>query len=423
MTTSSLVSNAVLKSEKSSQLRRVIWTSPDAPIVYWMDVTGTMPRGSRMPKMVGKAAFVKEFESSWTVSPNTLPTKEMNLPESELSAATVEIRDRNWMVIEPLVGTEEALLKTLNKQTRPTVIAAAAASAKVPVSRVYQLLTQFFWFGNGKFSLTPRLSARGALKASKDANAQPKRGRPNSVTVREGPTIYQGRNVTQSDLNRFATALEDYWVDGLQSLAATYSAMKDKLYVSSNQHSAQKLKAHKVSNHFIPTLRQFRYHAKFIIAERGLWEKRIGRQDWSQYVMSRTGSAADIAIGPTDIYDMDVVELKCIAVTDSDPPEPMGKVNACIAVDRASRAIAGFHFFQGAERWDHYRIALFRAFTSTRKHLEDLRIFDLAERAPDFAADAWCNSVYADRGPARGLDAFYALVDGLRLERALAPGN
>lgn len=421
MTTPLHPRNTLLRALKSGQLRRVIWSSPDTSTVYLMDVSGEIPRGSRMPELMTKDAFVQFFKSGWSVVPNSLPAQIMSLPDSELSEVAVETRDRNWTVIESLVGSEESILRTLNKQTRPEAIRAAATAANVSVPRVYRLLMLYFWYGVGKFSLTPRFADRGTLKSGKETKAGPKRGRPNAVTKLEGATKYQGRNVNHHDLSKFTVALDEYWAGEHLSMSETYKAMKDKLYVASNQHLVGNSTKHKVLEHNIPTFHQFRYHAQLIIANLGLWEKRTGRKDWAQYVMSRTGNAADIALGPTDIYDMDVVELKCIAVTETNPPETIGNVKACLAVDRASRAIVGFHFFTSAESWEHYRTTLFRAFTSTQKHLEQLGFADLAEHAPDFAADAWCNSIYVDRGPARGREGFNAVVEGLRLERAIAP--
>lgn len=414
--------NNLLGSNKSSELRRVVWTSASSAIVFVLDVTGTLPNGaSRLPRQLTKAEFMRSFKSGWSVVANSLPTKEMLLPDSELTAETLETRNRNWKIIETLVSTEEALLTILHKDTRPDAISAAAKLAGVPVGRVYRLLTQFFWYGNGKSALTPRFSHRGVSKIDETTESLPKRGRPNSVTVLEGATIYQGKNVTKRDLMKFEIALVEYWAGEDLSISGAYAKMKDKLYVSSNQHKVRESTQHKVAEHFIPTQSQFRYHAKPIIARLQLWEKKKGHMDWAQKVMSRTGNATDITIGPTDIYDMDVVNLKCIAVTETDPPEVMGTVNACLAVDRASRAIPGFHFFLNVESWDAYRIALFRAFTSTEKHLERLGFDELARHAPDHAADGWCNGVFVDRGPARGRDGFMAVVNALKLERALAP--
>lgn len=414
--------NVLLGSKSGPQLHRVIWISASSPIVYVLDVSEPIPHGSsRMPQKMTKTAFTQAFQSGWVVVPNSLPTKEMSLPDSELTIETVETRNRNWSVIEPLVNTEAALLATLDKRTRPTVIAAAAAAAEVPTGRVYRLLTQFFWYGNGKASLTPKFNRRGTTNENIITKNSPKRGRPNSVTRLEGPTIHQGKNVTKRDLNKFSIAIRDYWMGENMPLAGAYETMKNKLYVSENQHTIRESKKHKVSEHFIPTYGQFRYHTKKIIAEENLWKKKKGHKDWAQYIMSRTGNATDITIGPTDVYDMDVVDLKCVAITETDPPEVIDIIRACLAVDRGSRAIVGFHTFLSAESWDHYRITLFRAFTSTQKYLEQLGLTDLAKHANDFAADGWCNSVYVDRGPARGREAFEAIVDELRLERAIAP--
>lgn len=420
MNLSELKSNALLKGP-SGKLHRVIWLAPDSERIYILDVTGKLPRGSRMPERMDWPKFIKNYGKDWTSEDISLMSEDMKLPPQELSPEATETRKKNWSAIKPLVREAEALLTTLDKQTRPAAIAQAAAAANVTVPRIYQLLTRYFWFGCNEAALTPRYKSRGSKKISSGASTRTKRGAPNAVAQLEGDTAYSGRSVTQRDLSRFFIALDKYWAEDMLSIPQTYERMCDNLYVSSNQHEKRGSFEHFVAQRFIPTVAQFKYHSRAIIAEHGLREKREGHLDWAQRTMSRTGSATDITVGPTDVYDMDVVELKCIAVTETNPPEVIGKVKACLAVDRGSRAIAGFYFFLGAESWDHYRLTLFRAFTSTKKHLEQLEYFDLAEKAPTFAADGWCNEVFVDRGPARGHNAFNAIVESLRLGRAEAP--
>lgn len=420
MEMSQLRSHILLKGP-SAQLHRVVWFHPESERIYLLDVSGEMPRGSRMPVPVEPSKFARDHGEEWTVADASLMPATMQVPISELSIAAARTREKNWSIIKHLVDSQEALLRTLDKQTRPLVISQAAEAASVTIPRIYQLLTRYFWFGSDERALTPQYKSRGSKKISSGQTTRTKRGAPNAVVKLEGDTAYSGRSVTKRDLNKFAEALKQYWAGDMLSIPQTYERMCDKLYVSSNQHKKQGSFEHFVSQRFLPTLEQFRYHSKSIIAELGLREKRIGHMDWAQRMMSRTGSATDITIGPTDVYDMDVVELKCIAVTETNPPETIGKVNACLAVDRGSRAITGFYFFLGKESWDHYRLTLFRAFTSTKKYLEQLGYLDLAERANSFAADGWCNEVYVDRGPARGHEAFDAIVESLRLGRAAAP--
>jgi hypothetical protein len=425
---SELKDGILLKSQARGrvvQLLRVVWVRDYSPAAYVLDVSGPIPGGSRMPQyraVVDLNHFLSTNQFK-VAEEDSVRTSEMSLPDSELPASQLKSRDEKYALIREIVESDEFLCRVLSKSARGAFLRTMAKEKGVAPSRLYKLLTVFWWFGGDKNSLLDRFSMQGGKGVSKTPG-EPKRGRRNATVLLEGKTTpYKGVNVEQRDLNRFTKALDIYYVGKNYTLADTYEEMSRHLYVGWNRDDHGKTVRHPVDPLCIPTLGQFKYHARRIRQAHHMDEKKAGALEWSQNIASRTGSAGDIALGPTDVYDMDVGVLKCIAVTDNDVPEEIGNVSVCFAIDRASTAIVGFHDYVGAESWERYRFALFWAFTSTSEHLTLLGLPELAKDADEFGAFGWCNEVYVDRGPGRGNDAFYAIVDRLKLGRALAPAR
>lgn len=425
LTLAKLKDNVLLKSTDINgdypELLRVIWVREDSEYAFILNVTGRCPASSRMPERVERKDIIFRVENG-TLIPieNFLITKDMETLDDELTTEQISTREKNYSLIKELVESDERLLGVLHSTTRGTAIRAAAVKLGTPVPRLYRLLTLYWWFGKGRNSLTPRNSLMGGRGIAKFAGKE-KIGRPNAITVLEGESSFKGVNVTSKDKEKFLKSLHEYWIKEDVSKAETYRRMCERLYVKWNRNAENKIVKHKIDPRLIPSEAQFLYHAEILIHTNGLTRYKKGHMDWAQKFMSRSGSASDITLGPTDVYDMDVLVLKCIAVTNTKAPEVIGPVSACLCVDRASRAVVGFHEFVGPETWERYRLALFFAFTPTAVHLELLKLHEWAKKAQAFGAFGWCNGVFVDRGPARGKDAFMAVVDSLGLERAIAP--
>lgn len=414
----------LLKSATSCELFRVLWKRMKMPIVYLLDVSGKIP-ASRMPIALSTEEVIKRLaEGTLRTVEESVRLPEMTLSDEKLPFADKQKREVRFSLISSLIEPEESLIRVLAKESRGFFIKDIAEKTDIPVSRLYRLLTTYWWFGGDKNALLPRRSTQGFRILKKSLGVE-KLGRPNACAILNKSKVYYGVNVKPSDLKKFEKALQKYYVKQNLTLASTYRNMCDKYYVKWTTKEGKKTR-HPIDPTLIPTLSQFRYHAKEIINTLGLIELKAGEHEWSQYLRSRTGSASDITLGPTDVYDMDGAQLKVVAVTKGKRPEVIGLMSVLLCIDRASCAITGFHEFFGGEKWQHYHFALFWALTPTYEHLRLIGLknwAEIAEKPASFGVSGWCNGVYVDRGPARGEMAFWAVVDGLKLQRAIAPAR
>lgn len=395
-----------LFADQTERLYRVAWVPLSASSVFLLDITGQYRRTtSRMPRRCN----YEDVHDRLDVIPDTVRTSEMSDLDSALDPSAILIRDNNFNLIAALVESDVCLADTLDGASRGEVIRTHAAFLKVTVSRIYRLLTKYWWFGCDRNALLPLRSRQGAPGRRRLGGTR-KLGRPNSHARLYGPSEHSGRNVTQDDERKFIDALEEYFVRKLYSLPETYKAMERSHYPIAEP-------AHAV----MPSLDQFVYHARRLISAHGMRRRRLGEREWTRTERPLPGSAADISLGPTDIYDMDGVDLKVEAVTDDVYAHPFGRVSAILVVDRGSQAVVGFHDYVGAEKWDYYRMALYWSFIDTREHL------DAIGGHPDMedicAMGIWgpCNGIYVDRGPGRSRASWDLIVSELKLDRAIAP--
>lgn len=378
-------------------------------------------RNTRMPVRLPLSVARHELDAGeLVIVDDCVRSAEMLRPETEIPEKSVVRRDADYAMLEPFISDPVTLRALLDPDTRAQIAKTIAERGAVALPKVYRLLSRYWVFGADRNALLPRHSRQGG-RGKVRLGGEVKRGRRNAYTLRHGVGPMTGTNVTAKDLRRFEKAIHEYYVKQNLSLPKTYEKMCQHIYVAWNRLPDGKREKHPIHPAKIPSLEQFRRRTQALVRDQDVRRRKAGDLDHSQYDRMRVGSASDIALGPTDIYDMDVGVLKCIAVTEGVRPEPLGPVSVALCIDRASRACVGFHIFLGAERWQHYRLALFWAFVGAAEHLRVLGVTEFHDDVDKHFVHGWCNKVYVDRGPGRGAAAYSAIVDELGLGRAVAP--
>lgn len=399
----------------STRLLRVVQLSDDRCVAAVLDVSGQFPtRSSRMPSVVPLAAL-----PGFEVVDERLRTPEMCKPDSALAVEAKSARDTKYAVIEDLVRPEKLLGSVLDGSKRAQTLRDHAKKSGVRLSLIYRYLTRYWWFGCDRNALLNLLSLRGGRGRSR-LGGEKKKGRRSAATKEFGVGAHTGRNLRPRDLVIFEKAIRKEYVKNNLSLRRTYEKLP-KYYVAYTRGPDGKKRSYRIDPANIPTWDQFYPRAREIIRSLDLYAQKLGDHDWSMNFKSRPGSASDIVLGPTDVYDMDGGDLKCEMVSDDARRQSCGLASAIFVVDRGSGAVLGFHDYIGKEKWDHYRLALFWSLTDGREHLSSIGSQYATEYLGVHPLSGPCNGVYVDRGSARCKAAMYSLVDELKLERAIAP--
>jgi hypothetical protein len=343
---------------------------------------------------------------------------EMGTRDSEVDALLQAGRDAKFSLIEPLVSVS-ALPGLMSRRERASLIEGRAAATKCASSHLRKLLTRYWWYGCDKNSLIDLKSLQGGPGKRRLNPGDAMRGTPNAL-ARENPNSpYAGTNVSARHEQLFLKALHIYWAGKGFSLADSYEHMRTELYRTLVTRKDGTTFYRKTPGHKIPTIGQFRDHAKKLIAEHGLKQRNLSRLDYDTKEASRGGTSQDIVFGPGDIFDMDATEFNFEIVASFNSRKKLGKPTVYLVVDRGSTEIVGAYLECRPERWEGYRRALFCAFTPKDAMLYDLGVTQ--EFGKIWRVHAVPNGIFSDRGAARHNDALKILSGELNLEKSLPP--
>jgi hypothetical protein len=416
------------------RLFRVVHVDAERDIVCLLDVEDVPKRGSsrmplccslsRLPRAPHNVGFVPAQESlRWTA---------MDLPEDRLTLRERETRDALYEVIRDLVESPADYASVCTGIGRADVLKRYLAEHPVRKGKFYQVLTRFWTYGCNISALVPNHRGRGRkpVVLSKTKRHYAKPGRPNANAELDPESRYRGVPTTPADLKRFERYLKKCWVKQRTTLAEAYETMLEEAYVVTARAADGSVFKTPIDRRLVPTLRTFYHHARRLVSELGLDRERYGDHDFTVHQDNRSGTAADITLGPTDIYDVDRADFKVFLRAEWNRRVANIKPSVVLVVDRASGAIVGFHVHIGAESWLRYRIALYSALAPKEQYLRHLgysnpkALFD-AIGCPDLTWKAFdlggkCNEIYCDRGPARSHQALQT-IRSVRIGRCTAP--
>jgi hypothetical protein len=396
---------------KMKRLFRIIDWDTNLDCLWLIEITSTQPQ-SAMPKRWILSRVLALIGSTANYAAERVLLPEMTLANHSLSRESRAQRNQRLRTLGCLIwrANHSALC---DKRERARLIAHRAKVSGTSVQQIYKLLSKYFWYGMNWNALLSLRANQGAGGKSR-VGGKNKSGRPNSHQLLG--LNYRGVQVGKHDQAIFKVALVQLYVGKNMSLAATYKEMAEQRYLRKHTRNGVTRTIH-INARKIPTYSQFLYHAGKIIDDNGWRVEKLGDLDFQQHFATYGGNSTDFALYPGDVFDGDCTDFKveCQLYTGKKHKAIRQKTIAFF-IDRSSYAVVGFFAFSGPESWDVYRQALFVAFTAK----------DALCEAAGISPALWkmrhkCNKIFVDRGPARGNQAYEAVVNRLNLGRAVAP--
>jgi hypothetical protein len=264
---------------------------------------------------------------------------------------------------------------------------------------IRRLLHRYAWFGMGVNALLQLTHRRGHM-SDYVRKSSTKTGAPNALIKLGGSEKYAGRNVTESDIEKYIDALQRWYVTKDYSLRKTYELMVEFLYVQKTKTLEGEEVVYPISVHKIPTFFVFEKRASALIKELKLDVAKAGHKDGKE-LEPRKGYDDDIVRRVGDLFCMDATGFNkegVLKLNYTSEVLNVGRETAVVVRDRKSGDPRGWHLYTGAENWgEGYRLALFCAITSKKRHLQYLDIDE---------PDAWKDEenivplgVVVDNGP------------------------
>ncbi|MBD2835538.1 DDE-type integrase/transposase/recombinase [Pseudomonas sp. JM0905a] len=397
-------------------LARVLWVDQNRNSIYLMMLEKPMKKPWRL-------SFDQLAE--W-LSTNEVRVAKESVPafmvrdETEVSPWEVEIRDRNWRLIEPLIQASldgsifhgDCFPRSVNDQVR---------KVGCHKSQIYRLIFRFWYYGQSKNSLLQNRTNAGAPGVKRTYRNGAKPGRPiKYLGVNCEP---EAKIIDDTDLRCIRIGFSLYASDRKITLAKAYRKMLEKFYSyrcvdlsSEYLEGDTKVEIYPVGSK--PTIGQFKYWGSKIYTDIDILRGRTSYKNWQKDKRALRGRAQDNLHGPGHRFEVDATVADIYLVSEFNRNWVIGRPIIYAVLDTCSRMVVGLHVALEGPSWNSARHALYNAFT-------EKKIF-CAEYGVEIDATEWpCHhlpfEVMVDRGELNSQAAEKSLVESLGIDISVAP--
>lgn len=234
-----------------------------------------------------------------------------------------ELRDKNYLLIEPLISNPECMFPRARNRVVNQIIATQGTTKR----NLYRLVRRYWQRGQMPNALLPdyeNSGGRGKKRVVKDS----KLGRPRL----KGPGV--GALIDEQIERLFRTAIEKhYLVNNGKSFSETHNKFKG-MYENYNPD---------VPESEFPTIWQMKHFFKREYSQVEKLKKRISKIDYNKDIRPLLATANTQVLGPGTRYEIDATIADIYLVSDSDRQNIVGRPIVYMVIDVFSRMVAGFY--------------------------------------------------------------------------------
>ncbi len=396
-------------------VERIVWIDDGCSIAFLFDINAK--KGFPYPKSISE---ITEEIADGIASKNPNDPWERIIQEDNLSEREIEVRDKAWNIISPLVAQEpDIYYRHLRGSLVKEVVEKynlGKNKAKLVEKTVYNYLRRYWQRGKTKNALIPDFinsAGKGAIRKATDK----KRGRPRKYAA--VPEIGKGINITEEDRRIFQTAITKFYNNRHKnSLTTAYKLMLKEYYTEEIVFDDNGVKKSiLIAPEKRPTLNQFRY-----------WYRKE-QKDIKKTIISRRGSRAfalqhrailgtskQETIGPGSRYQIDATVADVYLVSEYNRNWIIGRPVIYVVIDVFSRMITGVYVGLEGPSWLGMMMALVNAATDKVKYCAEYGI-EITEE--EWLAHHIPDAILGDRGELAGKNVETSIDNlGIRIENA-----
>lgn len=282
-------------------------------------------------------------------------------PEESILRRSLDIRDRAWAIIEPLVS-DERIPDIYLPNTRGTLIARRAVELGLHPKQVYRPLYRYWAHGSCIDALIGCYDLCGCAGTIQQPNTG-KRGRPpdrvkfnNNDKSLLGPSTADVRKKIEAGITEFlkpGVTKKKAWEDTKKKYFKKGEVERGKLLVPVPPEA-----------HEAPSLFQFSEVVRELDWDLSLTRKNISTSTWYLRHRGVLGSSRRRVFGPAARFEIDATIVDVYLVSVFNRSWIIGRPVLYVVIDTFSRMVAGFYLGLEGPSWEGARLALFNAFSS-----------------------------------------------------------
>lgn len=334
---------------------RVLWVAPDEDLLVAIGIRKMLKR----PEVHSLQDVMDLLTDGRLQRVEVKLRPYLFLAEEAIQRRSLDIRDRAWAIIEPLVR-EDRIPDIYLPGTRGRLILARAMELGLDPKQVYRPLYQYWANGSCINALIARYDLCGPSGQPQQAGSNKRGQRPDRVKLQNDPSLL---GPSRADVRtKIIQGIHAFLKPGVTMTKAWEDTKRTYFKTAEIEHGNLLIPVPPEA-HEAPSLYQFEQVAKEIDQNFSLTKRNISTTTWNLKHRGVLGSSRDRVFGPAARFEIDATIVDVYLVSVFNRAWLIGRPVLYVVVDVFSRMVVGFYLGLEGPSWEGARLALFNAFS------------------------------------------------------------
>jgi len=334
---------------------RVLWVAPDEDLLVAIGIRKMLKR----PEVHSLQDVIDLLTDGRLQRVEVKLRPYLFLAEEAIQRRSLDIRDRAWAIIEPLVR-EDRIPDIYLPGTRGRLILARATELGLDPKQVYRPLYQYWANGSCINALIARYDLCGPSGQPQQAGSNKRGQRPDRVKLQNDPSLL---GPSRADVRtKIIQGIHAFLKPGVTTTKAWEETKRTYFKTAEIEHGNLLIPVPPEA-HEAPSLYQFEQVVKEMDRNFSLTKRNISTTTWNLKHRGVLGSSRDGVFGPAARFEIDATIVDVYLVSVFNRAWLIGRPVLYVVVDVFSRMVVGFYLGLEGPSWEGARLALFNAFS------------------------------------------------------------
>lgn len=353
--------------------QRVLWVVPDEDVLVAIGIQKNLKK----PDVYSLQEVMRLLNDGLLQRVEVKLRPYLLQPEEAILRRSLDVRDRAWAIIEPLVR-DECIPDIYLPRTRGRLILARATELELDPKQVYRPLYRYWAYGSCIDALIACYDLCGPSGQRQKAGSKKRGRRPDRVKLLNDPSVLGPSRVDVQ--TKIVQGIHAFLKPGV-TIKKAWEDTKRTYFKTGEIEHGNFLIPVPPEAHEAPSLHQFNQVVKEMNQDFSLTKRNISTTTWNLKHRGVLGSSKSRVFGPAARFEIDATIVDVYLVSVFNRAWLIGRPVLYVVVDVFSRMVVGFYLGLEGPSWEGARLALFNAFSDKADFCRQLGV--------DISPDLW----------------------------------
>jgi putative transposase len=346
--------------------QRVLWVAPDQDMLVAIGIQKMLKK----PQTYSLQDVIELLNSGMLQRTEVKLRPYLFQAEEVIPRRSLDIRDRAWAIIEPLVR-DDHIPDIYLPRTRGHLILARATELGLDPKQVYRPLYRYWAYGSCIDALIACYDLCGPAGRRQAAGSKKRGQRPDRVKLQDDTSLLGPP--TADVRNKIVLGIRAFLKPGVTKKKAWENTKRVYFKTAEVEHGNLLIPVSPEA-HEAPSLYQFNHVVKEMDKDFSLTKRNISTTTWNLKHRGVLGSSRSRVFGPAGRFEIDATIVDVYLVSVFNRAWLIGRPVFYVVIDVFSRMVVGFYLGLEGPSWEGARLALFNAFSDKADFCRQLGI-------------------------------------------------